>query len=74
MQKPSRMKNNITSPEQHQNALKRIWELMHLPHPVGTPEHAELDVLVSLVEDYEDNVLRITLPTVSIWAEKDFAY
>jgi hypothetical protein len=61
MQKQSRMKNNITSSIEYQDALRRIWELMHLPHPAGSPEHTELDLLVSLVEDYEDNVMEIGL-------------
>ncbi len=51
------MTNNITSTEQYQNALKRIWELMQLSYPTNSPEYVELNMLVSVVEDYEDNTL-----------------
>lgn len=53
------MKNNIASTEQYQNALQRIWELMQTQHFAGSPEYTELDMLVSMVEDYEDNTLEI---------------
>jgi hypothetical protein len=60
------MKNNITSPTEYQDALRRVGELMHLLHPANSPKQD--------VENYEDNVLKITLPTASVWAKEDFAY
>jgi hypothetical protein len=53
------MTNNITSTEHYQNILNRIWELMQLPHPTNSPEYAELNMLVSMAEDYEDNILKV---------------
>lgn len=67
MQKQSLMNHKLTSTEQYQNALKRVWELIQMPHPVGSAEYTELDLLVSLIEDYEDNTLSIGFDKIAVY-------
>ncbi|TAE76355.1 MAG: hypothetical protein EAZ85_00345 [Bacteroidetes bacterium] len=60
------MNHKLNSTEQYQNALKRVWDLMQISHPIGSVEYEELDLLVSLIEDYEDNVLCIDFDKVLV--------
>jgi HTH-type transcriptional regulator/antitoxin HigA len=53
----------IRSESDYHEALHRVEELWS--SPVGTPEGDELDVLISLVEAYEQEHYPIDLPTAS---------
>ena len=51
----------IRTEEDYEAALARIAEILHAE--IGTPEGDERDVLVDLLESYEDMHYPITLPS-----------
>ena len=51
----------ICTEEEYEAALARIAEILHAE--IGTPEGDERDVLVDLLESYEDMHYPITLPS-----------
>lgn len=45
----------IKTEEEYQNALKHLDKIFHAKQ--GTPEHEELELLVMLIQKYEDEIV-----------------
>lgn len=60
------MKDKIKNTIEHQEVLKRIYELIQMELQIDSPEYKELEVLSNIVEQYENHNFPVISPQTSV--------